>query len=94
MAGKEIPAMPDQKAKPLRPGVTLIWYLAEMAVYAIFVFVYYLLVLRFLGGWLKDVFTEHLTLYAILVLVLILAQAVLLELVTAGLFKLIRGNSR
>jgi hypothetical protein len=61
------------------------WYLLELAVYAVFVTAYYLVVLHYLSGWLKWLFDEHLSVYAVVALAVILAQAVLLELVTAGL---------
>ena len=65
-------------------------YLAELVVYAGFVFGYFFLVLHFLGDWVKHVFDENKVLYAILALALILVQGVLLEMLTTALLKLIR----
>jgi len=72
----------------------LAWYLVEIAIYAIFIFVYYWVVLHPSRGWLKELFDQHKSLYGVLALVLVIAQAVVFELVTTGLFKLIRGKSK
>ena len=42
----------------------------ELAVYAVFVFAYFFLVLHFLGGWLKHIFDQNKTLYAFVALAL------------------------
>ncbi len=57
----------------------------ELLVYACFVYAYFLLVLHFLGGWIKHVFDDNKLLYAVLAVVLICGQAVLLERLTSGL---------
>jgi MFS superfamily sulfate permease-like transporter len=65
-------------------------FLVELALYAGFVVVYFFLVLRYLGGWVKDVFDHSKFLYAIVALTLIGAQGSLLEILTRGLLQGIR----
>lgn len=69
-------------------------FLVELAVYALFVFAYFFLVLHFLGGWLKHVFDQNKTLYAFVALALIIAQGVGLEMLTTGLLRMIRRRER
>ena len=66
----------------------------ELAVYAIFVFAYFFLVLHFLGGWIKHIFDQNKTLYAFVALGLIIAQGVGLEMLTTGLLRVIRSRER
>jgi hypothetical protein len=73
---------------------TVAWYLVEMAIYAVFVLAYYLAVLHSSRGWLKQLFDAHKTIYAVVSLALIVGQVVLLELVTTGLFRLLRGKNK
>jgi hypothetical protein len=70
------------------------WFLLELAVYACFVLAYFYLVLHFLGDWLKQVFVENKTLYAILALGLIVVQGVLLEMLTSAIFRVVRRKAR
>jgi hypothetical protein len=69
-------------------------FLVELAVYAVFVFAYFFLVLHFLGGWLKHVFDQNKTLYAFVALGLIITQGVGLEMLTTGLLRVIRSRER
>jgi hypothetical protein len=55
----------------------------EMLIYSALVVGYFFLVLRFLADPLERLFSSNLTLYAIVALVLIIAQAVLLEAITS-----------
>jgi hypothetical protein len=67
-------------------------FLVEFVVYAALVFVYYWLVLRFLGPWLYSLFQHQRTLYAWVALGLIVGQGVVLELLTRwllGFFKVL-----
>lgn len=64
----------------------------ELAVYAVFVFAYFFLVLHFLGGWIKHIFDQNKTLYAFVALALIIAQGVGLEMLTTGLLRIIRSR--
>lgn len=86
--------MAEQTTNRASPGTNVAWYLVEMAIYAVFVFAYYLAVLHASRGWLKQLFDDHKPLYAVVALALIVGQVVLLELVTAGLFRLIRGRTK
>jgi hypothetical protein len=61
----------------------------EMVVYGALLVGYFFLVLRLLAYPLEQLFSSSLVLYAILALVLIVAQAVLLELVTSFAMKLL-----
>jgi hypothetical protein len=54
----------------------------EMLIYSALVVGYFFLVLRFLADPLERLFSNNLTLYAIVALVLIVVQAVLLETIT------------
>lgn len=85
--------MPQEKPKRAPDRQTIIWLLVELAVYSVFVFLYFMLALHFWGGWIKHLFDTHKALYAIVALGLMAGQAVLLELVTSGLFRLIRGKT-
>lgn len=78
------------KIKSTSPGS----FLAELALYAVFVVGYFFLVLHFLGGWLKQVFDENKNLYAILALALITVQGIFLEMLTSALLNLIRRKVR
>ena len=86
--------MPEQTTNQPQRNATVVWYLVEMAIYAVFVFAYYLAVLHSSRGWLKQLFDGHKSIYAVVALALIVGQVVLLELVTAGLFRLIRGKNK
>jgi hypothetical protein len=61
----------------------------EVVVYAALVVMYFLLVLRFLGQPLARLFSTSLVLYALVSLVLIVAQGVLLEAVTSFIMGLL-----
>ena len=76
-----------EKTKTLRA------FLVELAIYVVFVTVYFFLVLHFLAGWLQDLHLRHLTLYALMAIVLIIGQAVFLESVTTWLLRWLRGRA-
>ncbi len=57
-------------------------FLIELAVYAILVVGYYFLVLHLLGPWLEGLFEKDRRVYAGVALALVLAQGVLLEMLT------------
>jgi hypothetical protein len=71
---------------------TLWAFLIELAVYALFVTGYFFLVLHYLSGWLQDLHLNHVKLYALIAIVLIIGQAVVLESVTTWLMRLLRGG--
>lgn len=64
--------------------------LIELVLYAVFVVVYVLGVLHFLGGWLRDLFERRRELYAAVAIVLVVVQAVGLELLTSWTLRWLR----
>jgi len=64
----------------------------EMVIYAALVTVYFFAVLHFLGSWLVQLETQHIRVYAGVAILLIIGQAVVLESVTTGLLRLLRGG--
>ena len=68
-------------------------FFIELIVYAMLVVAYFFFVLHFLADWLKQLDTHHVRIYALVSIALIIGQAVVLEAVTTGLFRLIRGRS-
>ena len=72
---------------------TLWAFLVELGIYAVFVTGYFFLVLHYLSEWLQDLHLNHVRLYALATIVLIIGQAVLLENVTTWLLRLLRGRS-
>ena len=68
-------------------------FLIELLVYSVLVIGYFFLVLHLLGPWLFNLNREHVRIYAITAVGLIVVQAVLLEWVTTLLLRFIRGRS-
>ena len=64
--------------------------LIELALYSVFVLVYFLGVLHFLGGWLGDLFEHQRITYATATIVLVVVQAVGLELLTSWILRWVR----
>lgn len=62
----------------------------ELGLYALLVFGYFWTILQLLGDWLAQLYATNLPLYAVIALLLIVAQGVLLESVTALLVRLLR----
>jgi hypothetical protein len=71
---------------------TLRAFALELVIYAALVTVYFFAVLHFLGGWLVQLETQHIRVYAVVAILLIIGQAVVLEAVTTGLLRLLRGG--
>jgi hypothetical protein len=71
---------------------TLRAFALELVIYAALVTGYFFAVLHFMGAFLVDLETQHIRLYAILAIALIIGQAVVLEWVTTGLMRLLRGG--
>jgi len=69
-------------------------FAVEIAIYALFVFAYYFLVLHFLGGWLKRLFDENKAGYATVALALMVTQGLGLDLLTAWLFPMMRRKTK
>ncbi len=64
--------------------------LIEIIIYSFLIFGYYLLVLRYLGDWMMEIFESNLVYYSFVGLGLILMQAVLLDFITSFLMKYIK----
>ena len=65
-------------------------FLVELLVYSVLVVGYYIFVLHFLADWIARLFHGDRRLYAAAALALIVCQGMVLELLTAALFALIR----
>jgi hypothetical protein len=63
-------------------------FMIEMVIYGGLVLVYFLVILRFLGDWLFDLFNNNLLVYAVTGLILILAQSVILDWLTTFIVRL------
>ena len=63
-------------------------FILEMILYGVLVVAYFLAVLRFLGEPLMELYESSLPLYAVVALILIVAQGVVLEWVTSFLVNL------
>ena len=68
----------------------LISFGREMAVYAVLVTGYVLLVLHYLGNWLYQLFRSERKTYAAVSLLAVVIQGLLLERLTAGLLHLLK----
>ena len=79
--------MEDNRRKRLRS------ILLELFIYALLVSVYVLLVLNYMGGWLKAIYDQGKTRYAFVCLLLIIGQGVVLETVTSALLRIIRTKT-
>jgi hypothetical protein len=64
----------------------------ELLIYGALVTGYFFAVLHYLGHWLVEMATHHIRVYAVLCILLIIGQAVVLEAVTTGLMRLLRGG--
>ena len=65
----------------------------EIAIYSVLVVAYFFLVLRFIADDLHDLEQHHIVLYAVVAIALIVGQAVILEVITTGLLRFLRGRS-
>jgi len=71
---------------------TLRAFALEIVIYAALVTGYFFAVLHFLGGWLVGLETGHIRVYAAVSILLIIGQAAVLEAITTGLMRLLRGG--
>ena len=71
---------------------TLRAFALELVIYGALVTGYFFAVLHFLSGWLVQLETQHSRIYAVVAILLIIGQAVVLEWVTTGLLRLLRGG--
>jgi len=65
----------------------------EMVIYSVLVVAYFLLVLRFVAHSLYGLEQRYIVLYGVVAIALIVGQAVLLEIITTGLLRFLRGRS-
>jgi hypothetical protein len=79
---------------PAPPKRTLLGFAIELVIYGVLIAIYFFLVLRFLGDWLKSLFLDHRDLYAAVAILLMIGQAVGLELVTNLLATFLRLRKR
>ena len=68
-------------------------FLVELVVYGFLIAGYFLLVLHLLGPSLGQIAKDHIRLYALLCVALILGQSIVLESITTFLLRLLRGRS-
>jgi hypothetical protein len=72
---------------------TLRAFAIELVIYTVLVVGYFFLVLRFVAHSLFDLEQRHIVLYGAISIALIVGQAVLLEIITTGLLRFLRGRS-
>jgi hypothetical protein len=80
--------MKKNDAKSLRA------FAIELVIYSVLVTAYFFLVLHLLGNWLYRLEVQHRVVYAVVAILLIAGQAVALDAVTTGLFRLLRRRWR
>ena len=68
-------------------------FAVEITLYSLLVTVYVLVVLNFLSAWLKHLYDNGKTRYALVSLLLIVGQGVVLEALTSLLLRLVRGKT-
>jgi hypothetical protein len=68
-------------------------FVLELLIYTLLVSVYVLVVLNFMSGWLKNLYDQGKTRYAIICLLLIIGQGVVLETLTSTLLRFIRTKT-
>jgi hypothetical protein len=73
---------------------TVFWVLVEILIYAVLVFIYLALVLNFLVGWLHELFTKQRAAYAVMTILMMIAQAVIFERLAAALVSFGRRRRR
>jgi hypothetical protein len=69
-------------------------FVFELLLYALLLVVYFALVLHYLGGWFKDLFDHDRKLFAVMALVVMIAQTVGLEIVSSSLIWLVRKKKK
>jgi hypothetical protein len=71
---------------------TVIRVIIEILIYAVLVSIYVAIVLNFFVGWLQELFAKQRAFYAVMTIVLMLAQAVVFERLASALVN--RGRKR
>jgi len=68
-------------------------FVLELFIYTLLVIGYVLLVLNYMSGWLKNLYDQGKTRYAVICLLLIIGQGIVLETVTSVLLRFIRTKT-
>jgi hypothetical protein len=71
---------------------TLTAFLIEFVIYSALVVAYFFAVLHFLADWINRLEKSHINIYGLVAIGLIIGQAILLEVVTTGLMRLLQGG--
>jgi hypothetical protein len=71
---------------------TLRAFLIELVVYSALIVAYFFLVLHFLADWINRLEVSHIKIYALVAIGLIIVQAIVLEVLTTFLMRLLRGG--
>lgn len=71
---------------------TLTAFLIEFVIYSALVVGYFFAVLHFLADWINQLEKSHIHIYGLVAIGLIIGQAILLEVVTTGLMRLLQGG--
>jgi hypothetical protein len=77
---------------PMKPDISprgLTDFVLHLVVYGSLLLLYFVLVLQFMAGWLLHLFQQHRVDYAFMAIVLMIGQAVGLEIISHFLLKLI-----
>jgi hypothetical protein len=79
----------------MRPLKKHVWrpFLLELAVYAVCLTAYFFCVLHFLGGWLETLFKHERMTYAAVAILLVIGQAVGLEILTSAILRWVRQKT-
>lgn len=81
-------------AQQRRDEVSLKPFIIELLTFAALVVSYFFLVLKFLSGWIRNIFEQSKPIYAIVALALVAAQGVVLEIIAAALLKIVRSMTK
>jgi hypothetical protein len=80
------------KKKSANSAGTLKAFLIELVIYGVLVVAYFFCVLHFLSNWINHLEHEHIKIYALVAIALIIGQAVLLEGFTTWLMRMLQGG--
>ena len=69
-------------------------FVLQLAIYAVLVVAYFLIVISSLSGWLADLFKNHEAVYAVVALGLIVFQGLFLEIVSVIVHRILRSRLR
>jgi hypothetical protein len=78
----------------MKPRLNVKMFVFELLVYTALVLTYFGVVLHYLGHWLEDIFDHDRTTYAMVAILLMVGQAVVLEMISSLLFFFIRKEEK